>query len=152
MTSKYSDIANKQWDDIPEPKLLPEGTYLLRGMNVSHFPADEKNDRSERVVFFYQVKEPMDDVDTTELNELGENYDFANNDIAQQFFISRSKDWDRVRKHLEAHGIATKGKSLPDSFEEFRNTEVLAHVIQDEYVNHSGQLVKQNKPTLFEAA
>ena len=60
MPSKFADIAEQQWNDIPEPKLLPEGTYLLRG------------------------------------------------------------------------------------------TEVLAHLVQDEYVNHAGVPITQNKPTLFE--
>lgn len=150
MPSKFADIAEQQWNDIPEPKLLPEGTYLLRGTNVSYFPADKENDKSARVVFFYETKEAMDDVPESKLKELGEGYDFANNDIAQQFFINRAKDWDRVRKHLSAHGIDVDGKTMPETFEEFRGTEVLAHLVQDEYVNHAGVPITQNKPTLFE--
>lgn len=150
MLSKYADILNQQWDDLPQPKLLPEGTYLLKGTNVSFFPANEEEDKSARVVFFYEVKEPMEDVEASELDKLGVNYDFANNDIAAQFYINRPKDWAKVRAHLEAHGINPEGKTQEETFEAFKGTEVLAHITQNEYVSkRTGTSVTQNQPTLF---
>jgi hypothetical protein len=150
MASKYADILSAQWDDLPQPKLLPDGTWLLRGSNASYFPGDEENDKSARVAFFYEVKEPMEDVRQEDLDALGEGYDFANNDIVAQFYINRPKDWAKVREHLEAHGIDPTGKTQEQTFEEFKGTEVLAHITQNTYVKKAtGQEVTVNTPTLF---
>jgi len=153
MTDKYADIENIQWDNIPEPKTLPDGTYLLKGTNVLYVPKDEENDKSARVAFFYEAKEAMDDVDAEELAKLGDDYDLANSEIVKQFFLNKARDWAAVRKHIEAHGIDTAGKSLPETFDAFRGTEVLSVITTKEFVSKtSGELVVKNEPTLFEKA
>lgn len=148
--SKYNEIVNRSWDDIPEPQLLPQGSWLLRGRNVAIFPPKEDG-AATRVAFFYEAKEPMDDVPQTELDALGADYSYAENDIVKQFFINRNKDWDNVRKHLELHGISTKGKSQPETFDAFKGTEVVAFLQTKTFVNGAGQQVTDNDPTSFAA-
>jgi hypothetical protein len=149
-TEKYADLVNRQWDDLPEiADYLPVGTWLLKSKNVAYFPGDEDEDKSARVVFFYEAKEPMDDVSAEELEALGGDYDFSNNDIAKQFYINRDKDWVGVKKHIELHGVDTKGLSMPDSFKAFRNTEVMAYLGTRTYKNRSGESVTENDPSQF---
>lgn len=154
---KYSDILNRSWDDIPEPKLLPTGSWLLRGNNVALFPPKEDG-QSTRIAFFYQAKEPMDDVSQEELTALGEDYAYSENDIVKQFFINRNKDWDAVRKHLALHGIDTTttddngntvGKSQADTFKEFKGSEVIAYLGVKEYTNQAGETKRDNDPSSF---
>jgi hypothetical protein len=150
MAEKYSDILNRSWDDIPEPKLLPVGSWLLRGKNVAYFPAAEEG-KSARVAFFYEAKEPMDDVDAGELRELGDDYAYSENDIVKQFFINRNKDWDAVRKHLALHGIDSEGKSQAETFKAFGGTEVVSYLSTKTYVRQDGTTVTDNDPTTFAA-
>lgn len=145
---KYTDILNRSWDDIPEAKLLPVGTWLLRGNNVGVFPPKEEG-QATRVAFFYQAKEPMDDVREDELAALGEDYSYSENDVVKQFFINRNKDWDSVRKHLELHGIDSKGKTQIETFKEFKGTEVLSFVDTKTFTSNTGETRTENNPTSF---
>lgn len=145
---KYTDILNRSWDDIPEAKLLPIGTWLLRGNNVGVFPPKEEG-QSVRVAFFYQAKEPMDDVDEGDLAALGEDYAYSENDVVKQFFINRNKDWDAVRKHLELHGIDSKGKTQIETFKAFKGAEVLAFIDTKTFTSASGETRTENDPKTF---
>lgn len=150
MSENYSDILNRSWDDIPEPKTLPVGTWLLRGRNVAVFPPQEEG-KSTRVAFFYEAAEPMEDVSQDELAALGSDYSFAENDIVKQFFINRSKDWHSVKKHLELHGIDLTGKTIPESFKEFKGAEVYSYLGTKTFTNKSGETKLDNDPVTFES-
>lgn len=145
---KYEDILNRSWDDIPEPKLLPEGSWLLRGKNVAFFPPQEEG-KSARVAFFYEAVEPMDDVKQESLDALGEDYAYSENDIVKQFFINRNRDWDAVRKHLALHGVDTQGKSQADSFKAFKGTEVIAWLGTKTFTTQAGETKTDNDPSNF---
>lgn len=149
---KYSDILSRSWDDIPEPKNLPVGTWLLKGGNASYIPKKDGSEQDARVLFFYEAKEPMDDVDQTDLAALGPDYDFAENDIVKQFYVRRNKDWDAVRKHLELHGITvTGGVSIQDALKSFKGSEVLSYLNVKTYTKNDGTVVTSNDPTTFAA-
>ncbi len=148
MAEKYADILNRSWDSIPKPKLLPVGSWLLKGKNVAMFAPKEEG-QSTRVAFFYEAREPMDDVSETELRELGDDYSYSENDIVKQFFINRNKDWDNVRRHLELHGVSTEGKSQADTFKEFQGSEAIAYLGTKTFTNAAGQTITDNDPTSF---
>lgn len=146
-TEKYTDLLSKAWGDIPEPKLLPTGSWLLKGRNVSVFPPREEG-QATRVAFFYSAVEPMDDVSEVELQGLGEDYSYSENDIVKQFFINRNKDWDKVRQHLALHGVEAQG-SIKDTFDAFKNSEVVAYLGTKTFTDGSGQTRTDNDPTQF---
>lgn len=150
MPDKYSEILARSWDAIPQPKLLPQGTWLLRVRNVSYFPANEEKNMPERVAFFFEAKEPMDDVDAQEIAALGEGYDYAINDVVAQFSIFRPKDWADVRKLLELLGVTTQGQEQAATFSEAKGQEVLGYLIQSTYTKKDGISVTDNKPTTFD--
>ena len=151
-TDKYSDILNRSWDEIPQPQLLPEGSWLLKVRNVSYFPANPDKNQPERVAFFFEAKEPMDDVDEQELDKLGEDYSFAINDIVKQFSIFRPKDWAEVRKLLDLLGVDSKGQSQGETFKAARGTEVVGFLQINTFTTRAGETKQDNAITSFAKA
>lgn len=143
----YADILNKSWDEIPEVVPVPKGSYLLKGQNATFQPA-KGEDGSPSVLFVYRVKEPMDDVDTGELEALGANYDLEANRIFTRFWINDGSDWDKVRKHLAKHGVPLKG-NIADSLKEFKGAEVVAFVDQRNFTDNAGQSQTENTAANF---
>ena len=159
MTVSYEDLLeNGSWDEIPTDKLLPEGNYLLKGKNAVVVEPKEKG-QSKRVLFFYNVIEAMEDVDADELAALGEDFDITEKEVVAQFFVSKRNDMDRIRYHLLAHGVdvptpedVARGapkKSIPESFKEFKGTEVVAFLKQNTFTDNSGEVRQDNRPSAF---
>lgn len=147
--SDYADILQQSWDNIPEAKALPVGTYLLKARNAS-FQPPKSEDKKPVVLFVYQPKEAMDDVQSTELESLGENYDIADNRVFTRFFIESNADWDKVRKHIVKHGVDLKGKSLEDGLKSVANTEILAYLDQSTFTDkQTGEVRTQNDAKEF---
>lgn len=143
--SDYSDILNMTWEDIPEPKLVPGGSWLLRCRNATFIP--KKGEQDAKVLFFYEPKEPMDDVDAGEIEALGD-YNVSENDLVAQFFINRSKDWVKVRNHIEKHGVEVTG-NIPETLKSVKGSEVIAFVGTRTYTNSVGESVTDNTVTQF---
>lgn len=148
--ASYEDILNQSWDDIPEIKPLPVGSYLLRGRNASYKPG--KGDTSAYFMFVYSVKEPMSDVNDEELAELGNNYDVTENRIFHRIWVETGADMDAVRRHLVKHGVNTDGKSLGDSLKDFKGREIVAYLDTRTYENAAGEVVVTNDAANFAEA
>ena len=141
----YADILNRSFEDLDKEKLLPVGGYLLKGKSASLFPPREEG-QSARMVFFYTVKEPMDNVDETELAALGEGYDFGENEVSYQIWVEKGRDWAKVRKHLAKHGLDVSDKvTIADALKEFRGTEVAGEIDLDTYTTQAGDEETKNK-------
>lgn len=146
--SDYADILQGSWDNIPEVATLPDGSWLLKGRNAT-FQAPRDADKSPVVLFVYEPKEPMDDVDAEELEKLGGDYDFSSNRIFVRFYVETNADWDRIRAHLLKHKIDPKGKSIEETLKAVRGAEVIAHLKTETYQNNAGDMVTQNKADGF---
>lgn len=147
MSINYEDILNKTWDELPETVALPVGSWLLRGKGAKYL--EPKGDNSGQMLFIYGAKEAMNDVDQEDLDKLGPNYDVTSNKVFVKFWIEDSSDWEQVRRHLKKHGIETAGKSLPDTFKEFRGKEIVAYLDQRTYTNSAGDEVTENVASNF---
>lgn len=145
--SYQEEILDRSWDEIPVPKLLPVGSYLLKGRNASYVAGQGEN--SPKALFFYVPKEAMDDVDANALSELGDDYDFAANQIVYTVWLETPRNWDELRNHLAKHGIDTKGKSVKESLKAFKGTEVIAYLNTRNFQNRAGETVTENNPTAF---
>lgn len=149
MANTYEDVLNTAWGNIPQPKTLPVGSYALVGRNATYQPR-KSDDKSDAVLFVYGVREPMEDVDSDALSELGDDYDLNNNTIFHRIYVETSLDWDKVRAHLNKHGVETpQDKTLGDALKEFKGTEVVAFLNQRSYVNAAGEAKVDNSPTGF---
>lgn len=104
----YTDIANLSWDNIQAPQNIPGGTYLLRLKNVVFQPSKEEG-KNPVVMFVHSPKEPMEDVDSEQLEKLGSDYDISQNKLFTRIFIEDGTSWDQVRRLLEKHGLEMKG-------------------------------------------
>lgn len=146
MSGDYASILKKSWDEIPPVKVLPTGSWLLRGQNATY--QEGKGDNSPTVLFVYKAKEPMDDVSSEEMDALGDNYDVSANRIFVRFFISDNSDWDKVRKHLAKHGIDAKGE-IGDSLKAFKGSEVVAYLGTRTYTDNAGEEHEDNTASSF---
>jgi hypothetical protein len=149
MSERYEDILNQSWEVIPEAKLLPVGSYLLKLRNVT-FLAPKQEGQNGRVLFFYVPKEPMDDVDVAEIEALGADYDIGENQVVFTKWIENNRDWQAVKQHIAKHGVEIDPKlSLADTFKAARNSEVIAYLDQRTFTRADGETVTENNPTQF---
>lgn len=153
----YGDILDTVWDDIPEDKLLPTGSWLLKGRNAAYVAPSEKSDGSVingKVLFFYTPKSPQEGVDAGELEDLGPEYDVTENQVTYTIWVEFNRDWDKVRKHLALHGVTVEGQPIKKSLKDFKGTEVVAHVDVGTFDRKSNGLIEkvtQNVATDFRA-
>jgi hypothetical protein len=146
----YEDIADRSWDDIPDEKLLPDGSWLLRGRNASYQPA--KNDGNPSILFDYAAKEPMNDVDDGELAALGEDYDTSQNRIFHRIWLETGRDFKVARAFLELHGIEVDPtKSVKATLPAFKGTEIVAVLTTQTFTDNAGMTRENNVPTKFVA-
>ena len=145
--SDYADIADLSWDNIQEPKVLPVGSYLLKLRNAVFQPAKEA-DKSPVVMFVHVPKEAMDDVDTSELEALGTEYDIAENKLFTRIYIEDGSSWDQVRKLLSKHGIEAKGK-IEETLKAAKGAEVIGYLDQRAFTRKDGSAGMANNVTEF---
>src|SRR5262245_17512479 len=141
MTRNYDEILNGSWDNVPQDKVLPEGSWLLRGKNATFQKAKEA-DKSDRFLFVYQVREPMSDVDAQALQGLGD-FDITSKQVFYTVFIQRPKDWDTLKSHFAKHGVPTNG-SIQESLKGFEGSEVIAYLGTKTFTSKSGDVVTDN--------
>lgn len=147
--SDYADIANLSWDEIQETKPLPEGTYLLRLSNAVFQPSKEEG-KSPAVMFVHTVKEAMEDVQSSELQELGDDYDVTENKTFTKIFIEDGSSWMKVKGILAKHGVEVSGKVLED-LKKAKGAEVLGYLKRDRFTRADGSAGENNKVTEFAA-
>lgn len=150
MADTYDDILNRSWDEIPAPKLLPDGDYLLKARGGKYNPAE--GNRNARINFGYTVEDAIEIDDPDARAELGENYDFGENDIFHTVWVEKAKDWQGVAKHIRAHGIETEGMNVQDTLKAVRDALVIARIGTRSYVKKdTGEEVFENTASNFRA-
>lgn len=148
----YDDILNRTWDDIPEPVLLPGGSWLVVGQTAGLVkPKDEGG--KLKVLFNLKAKEPVQ-VAQEELDELGD-YDITINDLQYTVYIESAADWDKVRKFLEIFGVEMSGRIVGGDgkltfAKAFRGAEAVAEVGQRNYTNQDNEVIWQNSLSKFQ--
>lgn len=147
MSETYADILKRQWSDVPKVKVLPTGTYRLKGKNATYQKA--KGEGNPSFLFVYEPKQPMDDVDEAQLAELGANYDLANNRVFVRFWYETSRDLDAIRDHLAKHGIDVENTSIEDSMKAFKGSEVMAYLDRKTFTDNAGEQKEDNEAKTF---
>ena len=150
--SDYTDLINLSWDELPKDKLLPEGSYLLRGEKVTYIGKKEGDEKSTpRFLFIYGVKEAMDDVDPEKLvalNDNGVDYDLTTKQVFHTIWIRRPKDFDKVREHFRVLGVEPEG-NIQETLKQFTGREVVGFLEQQSYVSKDGETITDNVPVSF---
>lgn len=147
----YEDILQGGWDGVPEPKILPNGSWQLNLRNASFIPKNEEDEKSKpRVLFFYTAQSPMQDVDDEELKKLGD-YEFENTDLVHTIYIERRVDWDKVKRHIALHSGVQLLDSIQDTLKKgVRNAKVIGYLNDQTYKDkRTGKMVTKNVVTEF---
>lgn len=150
----YEAIAETSWDDIPEPKILPKGTWKLKGKNAKRMDGGEGTDY---VLFFYKANEPMSDVGDEDLDALGKDYDFNINDLSYRIYTETLADYKmKVLPFLAKHGVTPnvdestgKAEGIDLTLKRFKGSEVLSVLGKRTFKNKMGDLVTDNTLTAF---
>ncbi len=146
----YDDILDKSFDELQDDKVLPLGDWLLRLRNAAFIPPREEG-MSGRVLFFYRPVEPMDDVDVDEIEAMGEDYDFSENQIVFQVWIEGNRSWRDVLRHLKKHaGVDFTVGSIREVLKKgVQGSEITAELGERTYENSFGDLVNENTAMNF---
>ena len=145
----YADILNESWDNIQEVVVLPIGSWLLRTRNASLQPPKTEGGNPS-VLFVYEPKEPMQDVDQEALDALGADYNYSENRVFFRVWLETGADKDRLRQHIMRHGVDLTGMSIGESLKAVKGTEVVAYLSQKQITNKgSGETRVENDPQNF---
>lgn len=150
----YEAIAETSWDDLPDPQVLPKGTWRVKGKNAKRMAGGEGG--NPYVLFFYKAVEPMSDVEDEDLNGLGTDYDFGINDLSFRIYTETLADFRKVEAHLAKHGIVPakdeetgKSEGIDATLKKFRNAEVLTVLGKRTFKDKTGELRTDNTMTAF---
>ena len=145
----YKDILSKQWKDLPQPKLLPNGSWLLRVTKVIEPEADAK---WPQFTFMMAAKQAMDDVSAADIEALGEDYDVSQSVIFHRMWASRETDFDKICRFLEKLGLDMDNLTIGDALEKAKGSEIVAYVDTETYNDKDGNSVTRNTAGSFSAA
>lgn len=144
----YASILTKSYAELPKPKLLPTGSWLLKGRNASYI--EPKEDKNGKVLFFYKASEAMDDVSEAELEALGADYDIQMNDLVHTIYIESDADWEKkVIPFLKRHDGWVPGENLVEGLKNFRNCGIVAYVGEKSFTDNSGEFRTENNVSNF---
>lgn len=147
--SDYEAILNASFNEIPEVKTLPDGSWKLKARSAKFMPPKEEGN-NPLVLFVYSAVEPMDDVNQEDLTALGDDYDYSGNSIFTRFYVESKADWDKVRKHIEKHGVdVTTDEPVNEVLKGVKGTEVIAYLKSRSFTNSAGQPSEENTATNF---
>lgn len=154
MSETYEDLLKSGWNELPDPKVLPEGSWLLKKTRGSYFKEDEDRGLSARVSFEFKPVEPMDDVDAEEIDKLGPDYDIGENRVEYTIFVERSADWKRkVLPFLAKLGVGVDPNEDPRETVKKRGNgnTIIAYLGTRTFTTRDGEVVEQNTAKQFRA-
>lgn len=135
--STFETMFQKSRAEIPVPKTLPRGHYVLALRATFKRPPREEG-KSGQLSFSFEALEPMEDVDPGELEALGENYSIKDNKISADFWLGENnpQDWHRVWEHLAYYGVKSEDfADLDTALKAAVNKRIVAYVSPDTYVH-----------------
>jgi hypothetical protein len=151
VSTNYADILKTSWDEIPVPKLLPQGSFTFKCRDAKFVPPKKEGDRAQ-VMFVYEAVEAMSDVPEAAMQELGEGWESMVEPIFFKPFFETPTDRARVRKHLILLGVDLSGYSIEESLKAAKGQSIVGYVVQETYVDKAGQPQTKNAIQTFVAA
>ena len=124
----YTAALTTAWEELPKPKTLPEGSWLVVLRNAVYIEPKQA-DHSPKVVYFYKAKEPMNDVSSVAIEALGADYDYSINDLTFTQYLESTADWQKkVLPFMAKHsGFERKGNPQ-ESLKGMRNLEIVSYL------------------------
>lgn len=149
---QFEDFFKKSRDEIPEPKPLPRGHYILalRG-NFKRPPREEG--KSGQLALFLEAVEPCDDVDPAELEAYGEGgLSIKEATISVEFWLGDWSDVKAIFDHLALYGVDVASMSdLSTALKAATNKRIVGHVGVETYMHKVKGLQWKHKVGDFQA-
>lgn len=150
MSENYEDILKKQYGQIQKEKVLPVGTWRLRLKNVTFMKGDAENGKNPCFMFVYVPKAPTDDVDESQLAELGGSYNIEENQIFFKLWYETGRDLNNFFAHVQKHGVAVgEETSIEAAMKAVKGKEVMSYLGTRTFKTKGGEMVTSNDPESF---
>ena len=148
----FEDFFKRGLAELPKPKSLPRGHYVLalRG-NFKRPPREEG--KSGQITLFYEPVEPCDDVDPNELEAFSEGgRSIKDNVVTVEFWLGDWKDVKNVFDHLSLLGVDVEGVAdLSVALKAATNKRTVAYVSPDTYMHKVKGMQTKDKAEGFKA-
>lgn len=118
----FSDILNRNVDDIERPKPMPVGTYKTVIKGQPRFDKSTKK-QTEFVEFTHNIVEAADDVDEDSLKEYLNGEKLRGKEIKNVYYLTENSLW-RIKEFLGHCGLDVDGHKLGALIEATPNCEV----------------------------
>lgn len=144
--TNFEEILNRGFDELPEPKPLPNGKYLLKGRFAGAFEYENKDtgDVGARISITDEVVKPYDaDTAAAAEAELGKD-GWKGKAVESTFYVTNMEEERKVWDHLAKRGIEVNGKSLEDALKEVRGTTIVGSVRTRNYEDKDGNAAWRN--------
>lgn len=149
---QFEDFFKRSLNELPKPKPLPRGHYVLALRSSFKRPPREEG-KSGQLVLFYEPVAPGDDVDPTELEAFqAEGLSIQDVSIAVEFWLGDWSDVEAIYKHLALLGAdVEQAADLSVAVKAATNKRVAAYVSTDTYMHKVKGLQWKNKAEGFKA-
>lgn len=165
MSNDILELAKRGHGELPEPRALPGGHWVLAADRIYFTDARpetaDKKASSASVKFSYRAKEPMADVDPAALAELPSGYSYGITSVRSEvFWLGEYTDLARIWTHLKKHdgfalqedvGLLVEGENgslqiNPVVRAEFTGKVIVAELSRDSYGEGNANTAKKFVP------
>ncbi len=127
----YTSIMDRKSSDFKPPKLIPEGTWRLRGLMSSARQRSDDEGEYEIVSLIHEPFEATDSVDPELVNEIDEvtgKSAYDGRRVETAFFIRNANDVLKMLRVIGLHGVDVDDRDMPDIMSDFRGSFVYGRV------------------------
>ena len=151
MATDYSDILKTSWDDVQPPSLLPTGSWSCKVRAMKLAPPKDPTHKAQVLVMVEPI-EPMEDVSSDALQEMGEDWQKQIENIAMRFWFETAADKAKVKNFLIALGVDLTGLDFEGSFKAAKDATFVGYVTTDSYTDKLGNPQVKNVVASFTKA
>ena len=148
----FEDFFKKSLSELPEPKSLPRGHYVLALRGNFKRPPREKG-KSGQLALFLEPIEPCDDVDPAELEAfVSDGRSIKDNTVTVEFWLGDWKNVKDIYAHLELYGVNVADMAdLSVALKAATNKRIVAYVSPETYQHKVKGMQTKDKAEGFKA-
>lgn len=124
----FTNLLNAPADEEIVLPVAPVGSWRMtvRGSKL-YEPKDE--DSAGKLLMFFKLAEPQEDVDADEVTALGEKVEEIS--IAHTFWLRDKRDTKKLQNFLKTAGAELGGRSLIEAAQSIEGYEIIGYLEQD---------------------
>lgn len=152
-TQGYEEILQTGWNELPDEKYLPDGSFRLKVVSGKVIPPRNENE-SAVAMFALEPQEAMSDVSDDALAALGEDFDLADHTLFHKIWLKKASDWHRLQSLIEKMGVDPKAyQTKEESLKACKNAQIVGYVVTKVFTDKAtGAPRQQNEVQSFAVA